>query len=142
MIGENRIRNDPDAPAPIEDRLEEHIEETKKATTDLKTQVLKVATALKVANMSLKAQNEQLQEAKLSPRANNASPLRSPKRSKEDEEPYQPMESNEVAFVLQQHREEMDKIREDNEKLKEQVKSAFAKVKIEMGKVQVSIDKD
>ena len=61
--------------------------------------------------------------------------MRSPRLKKEDEEPYQPMESNEVAFVLQQHREEMDKIREDNEKLKEQVKSAFGKVKVEMGKV-------
>ena len=39
----------------LEGRLNEHIEETKKASSDLKVQVLKVATALKVANMSLKA---------------------------------------------------------------------------------------
>ena len=34
----------------LQEKVDEHIEETKKATNDLKVQVLKVATALKVAN--------------------------------------------------------------------------------------------
>jgi len=98
MIGKGHISIDGEGPVSIEERLEEHIIETRKATADLKTQVLKVATALKVANMSLKAQNEQLQDQKSSPRSKT--PTRSHSRAKEDETASKPMESNEVAFVL------------------------------------------
>ena len=78
----------------LEEKLNEHIEETKKASSDLKVQVLKVATALKVANMSLKAQGEQITEIKTSPRAGGNSASPSPRKQSpggEDSEEDNPL---------------------------------------------------
>ena len=53
-----------------------------------------------------------------------------------------PIKPDEVSFVLQQHREEMDKMKKQAEKLKEQVKTAFQKVKIEVSQMKEGIDQD
>ena len=80
---EKAARVDASHLAELEEKVTEHVEETKKATSDLKVQVLKVATALKVANMSLKAQGEQLSEIKTDPRASPRRQQESPRGKSE-----------------------------------------------------------
>ena len=110
--------------AALEEKQNVSLEETKKQTASLRSQVLKIAMTLKGQSMSLKSQGEHLSELKnVSPPRENAASASSEKAKKERRSSiFGRLLNNDdvdVQATLKQHTAELDKMNAASEKHKE-----------------------